>query len=114
LKEEIHFLEATRGIGKKDLPIAGSAQPADLKIQTKLSVAELAFLCRALYETDVFTNAQQKDVLRVIGRDFSSLKQETISLQSLLSRYYNPEAATKASVKALLQRVIRHLDNCRH
>ncbi len=114
LKEEIRFLEETRGMHKDGMSLPGLAPSADLKIQTKLSVAELAFLCRALYETNVFTNAQQKDILRVIGRDFSSLKQETISLQSLLSRYYNPEAATKASVKALLQRVISYLDNSRH
>ncbi len=109
LEEEIRYWEKKYTLTSEAGQLLESAT-GDEKIQTNLSVAELSFFTRALYETGVFVNLQQKDMLRVITRSFASVKQPRISLQSFKAKYYDAEESTRRSIKALAQRIIRYVD----
>jgi hypothetical protein len=109
LEEEIRYWEKKYALTSEAGQLLESAT-GDEKIQTNLSVAELSFFTRALYETGVFVNPQQKDMLRVITRSFASAKQPRISLQSFKAKYYDAEESTRRSIKALAQRIIRYVD----
>ncbi len=109
LEAEIRYQEKKRQL-KENAGRAREQAADELKIQTDLSVAELGFLTRALYDTQVFINPQQKDILRVMARSFSSVRQERISLQSLRAKYYDAEDTTRLRIKALAQRLLRYVE----
>ncbi len=109
LEEEIRYWEKKQAFAH-EVEQQNEPDQGNDKIQTNLSVAELSFLTRVLYETGVFANPQQKDILRIVTRSFASVKQPRISLQSLKARYYDSEESTRRSIRALAQRIIRYVD----
>lgn len=81
------FLEANLHIDPSKL------QKAELpKIPTDLSVAELAFLFRALYDAKQLKPIHDEDLYRAIAAFFSSRKKEDISVPSIKNKFLSPEA----------------------
>lgn len=81
------FLEANLHIDPSKL------QKAELpKIPTDLSVAELAFLFRALYDAKQLKPIHDEDLYRAIAAFFSSRKKEDISALSIKNKFLSPEA----------------------
>ena len=81
------FLEANLHIDPSKL------QKAELpKIPTDLSVAELAFLFRALYDAKQLKPNHDEDLYRAIAAFFSSRKKEDISVPSIKNKFLSPEA----------------------
>jgi hypothetical protein len=81
------FLEANLHIDLSKIPIA--VQP---KIPTDLTVAELAFLFRALYDARLLKPVHDEDLYRAIAAFFSSRNKEDISGKNIKNKFLSPEA----------------------
>ncbi len=80
------------------------------KIETSMSVAELALMFRLYNKTGVVTNNKQMEMLHAIIESFSTSKTTTIAIGSLHNKYYNIEDRTRESVKEILEKMIQALD----
>jgi hypothetical protein len=96
--EEIRFLE------KGTLPIeyANTLSEPDNKIHTSLSVAKLAVLIRLLVVDKIIINRTVAPMLRIVGKTFSTLQKDDISIGSLETKYHAPDKATINAVKDML------------
>jgi len=96
--EEIRFLE------KGTLPIeyANTLNESDNKIHTSLSVAKLAVIIRLLVVDKIIINRTVAPMLRIVGRTFSTLQKDDISVGSLETKYHAPDKATIGTVIPLL------------
>lgn len=98
IMEEIRFLE--KGI----LPVeyANTLSEHDSKIHTSLSVAKLAVIIRLLVVDKIIINRTVAPMLRIVGRTFSSLEKDDISVGSLETKYHAPDKATISAVRDML------------
>lgn len=96
--EEIRFLE------KGTLPIeyANTLSDHDNKIHTSLSVAKLAVIIRLLVVDKIIINRTVAPMLRIVGKTFSTLQKDDISIGSLETKYHAPDKATINAVKDML------------
>jgi hypothetical protein len=96
--EEIRFLE------KGTLPIEYSTTLSDPehKIHTSLSVAKLAVIIRLLVVDKIIINRTVAPMLRIVGKTFSTLQKDEISIGSLETKYHAPDKATINAVKDML------------
>ena len=81
-----------------------------VKIETNLSVSQLAYLFRLMYETGYLKVRNQTDLLKFISDNFKTGNTHTISTRSLRSKYYNVDSATRDSVKELLGKIMEKLN----
>lgn len=61
------------------------------KLKTTLSVAEIAYLFKALHSEGVFDSKHKTDIFKFIAENFSSKQQEDISVNSIKNHFDNPE-----------------------
>ncbi|MBX9853535.1 MAG: hypothetical protein K2X86_17465 [Cytophagaceae bacterium] len=86
------------------------SKESECKIETSLSVAQMAYFFKLLNKSGVITNKVQMDILHVISERFRSQKTDTISIESLHNKYYNVEDRTKETVKKMLKEVLKDLE----
>lgn len=96
--EEIRFFE------KGTLPIeySNTLSEPDNKIHTSLSVAKLAVIIRLLVVDKIIINRTVAPMLRIVGKTFSTLQKDDISIGSLETKYHAPDKATINAVKDML------------
>lgn len=96
--EEIRFLE------KGTLPgeYANTLSEPDSKILTSLSVAKLAVIIRLLVVDKIIINRTVAPMLRIVGRTFSTLQKDDISIGSLETKYHAPDKTTINAVRDML------------
>ena len=105
LTEEIRHIEKKKQLTLM-LPPSEPVDEETIKVATVLSVPQLAFTIRLLREVGIFTNKNQTELIRFFSRNFSSLKNESISPDSLRVKYYNIEKSTVTSVQVFLAKMI--------
>ena len=76
------------------------------KIETSLSVPQLACLFKMLSKSGIITNPVKTEMLESVSKSFKTKKAEVIALESLHNKYYNMEDKTRETVKQLLQKVL--------
>lgn len=101
IDEEIIFLQSESN-ALKQIVADEEKNSNEIKINTSLSVPQLAYLTRLLVENKTITNINQTEILKFISLHFSSLKRENISYIHLRSQYYKAELPTVERVKNLL------------
>jgi len=101
IDEEIIFLQSESNALKQTIA-DDQKNSNEIKINTSLSVPQLAYFIRLLIENKTITNINQTEILKFISLHFSSLKRENISYIHLRSQYYKAELPTVESVKSLL------------
>ena len=82
------------------------------KIETSLSVGQLAYFFKLLYESNIITNKIQVDILHVLSEKIKTKKQDTISFSSLHNKYYQVEDNTKSSIREVLQSMLSKILSC--
>ncbi|MEM6642147.1 MAG: hypothetical protein AAF616_04130 [Bacteroidota bacterium] len=80
------------------------------KIEIDMSVAQIAYLFRMLYDLNYITNKNQTDILKVVASYFRTVNAEDISLKSLKAKYYSIDNATKQSLKNRLIEMLNHIN----
>lgn len=72
------------------------------KLETKLTVSELALLFRLLDEEKIFNNRHKTDIFRFIVDSFETKKQKQISKASIKNKFLTPEVNAIDKIKILL------------
>lgn len=80
------------------------------KVETDMSVAQLAYLCRIFYDLGYFTNKNQTEMLKVASHNFITTNASEISLKSLKAKYYNVDQSTKESVKKKVLEMLNYIN----
>ncbi|EKT4500175.1 hypothetical protein JE943_000139 [Flavobacterium psychrophilum] len=98
IEEEIEYL--TKKIKLQANQILPSVNTeAKIKFLTGLSVAQLSYFFGLLIQTGIVKHKNQRDIFRFISDNFKTNITNTISVDSLNSKYYNVETATKKAVR---------------
>lgn len=90
---------------------ARSANPSGQKLKTPLSVNQLAYLCKVLYDLKVIQSTNQTDVFKFIAENFETPNSKEISMQSLRSKYYIPDVKTKETVKEIAINMLNFINS---
>lgn len=104
LEEEINYLEKKRHLMVM-YPQKNETNDEGFKIETSLSVPQLACLAKLLIESGVITNKKHSEVIRFLAAHFSTIKNENISSESLRSKYYTVEYSTRQAVSEIIKKL---------
>ncbi len=80
-----------------------------IKIETSLSVGQIAFLFKILVENGIFSNKSHSNIIHFISENFTTKKSESISFSSLKNKFYNIDDSTKNHVKGLLFKMYENI-----
>lgn len=80
------------------------------KVETDMSVAQLAYFCRIMYDLKYFQNKNQTEMLKVAANNFTTANAQEISLKSLKAKYYNIDRSTRENVKMRLKAMLNYLN----
>ncbi|MFY0608536.1 MAG: hypothetical protein JXR10_17600 [Cyclobacteriaceae bacterium] len=109
IEEEMAYLEKKKQLSL-NLPFDKlEGLTNDFKINTSLSVAQLAYLIRILLEEKVLINRNQSEVLKFFAQFTRTKKAENVSAESLRTRYYNVDAFTKEAVKDITIKLLNNI-----
>ena len=108
IREEILFYE-------KGLLLFSGVYPAGMqsvahtgyKIETELSVNQLACFVRLFTECEIVKNTNVRELLNFLAEHIRSKKRENISAESLRLKYYNIEESTREEVRKVLFRLLK-------
>ena len=98
LEEEIEYINRIRNLNEGQ---TGALKPieANNKILVGLSVAQLGYFVNILMHTGIIKHHNQREVFRMIADNFKTNGTDSISVDSLSSKYYNVESTTKSAIK---------------
>lgn len=98
IEEEIDYLSK-----KKSVVISSKQEDtftqSRVKIQTSLSVAQLAYFFKLLMMVKIIINKNHSEIFRFIAENFSAKEAATISAKSVKSKFYNVEWSTITSIR---------------
>ena len=80
------------------------------KIETSLSVSQLAYFFRVLNKAGIITNEVQREMLEIVSRTFKTKKADKIALESLYNKFFNAEDGTRESVKQIVKQLQKYWD----
>ena len=96
------------GSGKKG--VSASVNEHIGKVETDMSVAQLAYFCRIMYDLQYFQNKNQTEMLKVAANNFTTANAQEISLKSLKAKYYNIDQSTRQNVRKRLQEMLNYIN----
>jgi hypothetical protein len=82
-----------------------------VKIKTKLTVPQLAYLFRVLNKMGLVESSSQTNILKFISETFETDNVADISVKSLRSKYYSLEKKARAATREQLMQIIHFIDN---
>lgn len=103
--EEIHFLESESQSLKQNL-VDEQRDDDEFKINTSLSVPQLAYFVRLLVENKTITNVNQTQLLKFVASHFTTVKRENMSYGHLRSQYYKIEFSAIENIRTVLLTLI--------
>lgn len=108
--EEIWFLEKSLQVTKSSFAGVSNQTCTDFKIHTELSVAQLGYFIRLLFDTGVFRNQNQREVLKFFSNHTRTRQVDTISPESLRTKFYNIEEGTRDSIKEIVISMLNEIN----
>ena len=81
-----------------------------IRLQTDMSVAQLGYLIRIMIEVGIIKNTNQRDVLRLFSGIVKTKHADTISPESLRTRFYNIEENTRLAIKDLVIKMLNFVN----
>ena len=90
--------------------ISAGTQISLEKVETDMSVAQIAYLCRIFYDLGYFKNKNQTEMLKVAANSFITINSQEISLKSLKAKYYNVDKSTKESIKKRVLEMLNYVN----
>ncbi len=103
ISEEIAYHEKMLQFNQKN--ISAGTVSNDFKLQTDLSLSQLAYLIRIFIDSNVLQNKNLSELLRIVSRS-TQVKKQNIAFDSFRTRYYNPEESTRKSVRSFLLQLV--------
>lgn len=111
LAEEIHFIEKKKQLTFLMSPSGPVVKTESFKVNTILSVPQLAYSIRLLKEAGIITNPNQTELIRFFSQHFSTPRNQNVSSESLRIKYYNVERSSVRSIQGILDRLVEHTKN---
>lgn len=108
--EEIGYLEKSLQMAKASTTSPLNQMSPDFKLHTELSVAQFGYFIRLLFETGVFRNQNQRDVLKFFSSYTKTRQVEFISPESLRTKFYNIEEGTRETVKEVVIKMLNEIN----
>lgn len=108
LEEEIEFLSRKKELTRK-IEHRNENNGNQNKIHLDLSVAQLAYVINLLIKIGLIKNNNLKEVLHIATELFKTDMTETISFDSLRSKYYNVETSTTEAVKVKIENLLNFM-----
>lgn len=105
ISEEINYIEESRKYKLIILPAKEEEEQPKLKIPTSLSVPQLTLLFKLLAEHNFIKVRNVSHLVKFIASNFTSLRNEKISLNSLRNKYYDHDEATARSLAEILNKL---------
>jgi hypothetical protein len=109
--EEIEHLQRVHQFTNSSGARMPESVTPNFKINLDLSVAQVACLIRVFIEAKIIVNQNITELLKFLAKVLVSKKAESISYDSLRSKYYNVEQSTKEAVKRTLLKMISHIES---
>lgn len=110
LKEEVYYLKKKLKMQPQNNGFTSTDSSTQAKIVTQMSVAQLSYFTKVLYEIGVIANKNQRDIFRFLSTSLSTKNQANISFDSVSSKYYNVEHTTKLAVKDTVIKMLNHIN----
>lgn len=102
-REEVTYYRELYELSHNKQPITDDIlRWRDFKVYTQFSVAQIAYVLKLLFETGMYTNQNQTELLEFFAYFFTSQKQMNISIKSLRKNYYSQDAAVAEAVRTIL------------
>ena len=98
IEEELEYLTKKIKLEANDIALTHNKEER-IKFLTELSVAQLAYFFSILIETGIIKHKNQMDIFRFISDNFKTKNTDTISIDSIKVKYYNPETNTKQIIR---------------
>jgi hypothetical protein len=108
ITEEISYLERLLALTQKNL-LSSGAIPTDFKVQTDLSLSQLAYMLRIFIDSKIIQNKNLSDILRFVSKCYQ-VKHQNISYESFRVRYYNPEESIRKGVRSILLQLVDYIN----
>lgn len=109
LLEEINFIQVQQSLFIRPAPLEKDSE--DLKINTSLSVQQLALWIRAAKDTGMIINKNHTALLKTMARIFTTPHSESISAESLRIKSYANEKSAQNALKDLLMKMYKQVHN---
>jgi hypothetical protein len=109
LLEEINFIQVQQTLFIRPAPMEKDAE--DFRINTSLSVQQLALWIRAAKDTGMIINKNHTALLRTMARIFTTPHSEKISPESLRIKSYINEKSAQNALKDLLMKMYKQVHN---
>jgi hypothetical protein len=109
----IHYNESTIASSNTHLVYKGvpGKKAGRLKTKLNLSVKQIAFLLRVFEETDVFEDADMKELIRDLSAIFRSKQREFVSANSIYKKMSELDSSTAVSIWKLLLKLAKHIED---
>ena len=108
LSEEIHFIEKQKQLTFMMPPSGPLVKSESFKVNTILSVPQLAYSIRLLKEAGIITNQNQTELIRFFSQYFSTPRNQNLSSESLRIKYYNNDRSSIRFVQGILDKLMEH------
>lgn len=111
IDEEISYLNKKMQVSSSKPNLFAGLNENSVKIQSGLSVSQLAYFFRLLSDVGIITHSNQSDVMRFISDNFQTAKVKDISLDSIRNKFYNSDEST---IEVLKDYSIKILNQLKH
>lgn len=109
LEEEINYLTKKLQLQSQKQPNLFSQQDK-IKLQSGLSVAQLAYFFKLQVDAGIITHKNQRDIFRHIADNYQTSKVHDISAESVGSKFYNLESSTIDSIKSIIILILNKIN----
>ena len=99
IEEEINYLTKKAQLNTQQQQPNLFTQLDKPKLQSGLSVAQLAYFFKLQVDAGIIPHKNQRDIFRHIAEGYQTSKAHEISIESLSNKYYNAESTTIESLK---------------
>jgi hypothetical protein len=98
LEEEIDFINRKRNL--TDIQkVESFTEESKFKIELGLSVAQISYFLNILIQIGIINHTNQREIFRTIANNFKTRVTDSISVDSLSSKFYNVEDSTKSTIR---------------
>jgi hypothetical protein len=108
IAEEIYFFEKRQQLALNFPLSTDEPVQKNFKLKLNLSVAQLAYLLRALKEIDIIQNHNMLEVIRFVSTIIQTRQTENISWDSLRTKFYNVEDSARDHIKDMALLLFNH------
>jgi len=98
IEEEILFINRKLSLENTNIVNNNESITKD-KILINLSVAQISYFMNILLQANIIKHSNQRDIFRMISDNFKTNGTDTISVDSLSSKFYNVEDTTKIAIR---------------